>query len=111
MHGSRNPSKEAYDVPQFIWYSQSALANQKRRTGWVNERWPTTNNYALMLSWLGISTGIENCDSLLEKCYQPESQISVMDGGRHIFNYDQLRNTFSAPDQKTPWRKVKRNSL
>ncbi|HHS8857808.1 TPA: phosphoethanolamine transferase [Klebsiella aerogenes] len=111
MHGSRNPSKEAYDVPQFIWYSQSALANQKRRIGWVNERWPTTNNYALMLSWLGISTGIENCDSLLEKCYQPESQISVMDGGRHIFNYDQLRNTFSAPDQKTPWRKVKRNSL
>ncbi len=35
MHGSRNPSKEAYQVPQFIWYSQQALNAQKRAVGWV----------------------------------------------------------------------------
>jgi len=111
MHGSRNPSKEAYDVPQFIWYSQKALDSQKRKLGWVQENWPTTHNYELMLSWLGISTGIENCQSLLETCYQGSTLLSVMDGGRHIFDYDQLRDTFSSPARDTPWRKAKANSL
>lgn len=111
MHGSRNPSKEAYDVPQFIWYSPQALENQKRRLGWVNEPWSTANNYSLMLSWLGIDTGTENCLSLLERCYQPPSQIFVMDGGRHIFNYSQLRKNFSSPETAIPWRKAKSDSL
>ncbi|MGY5369845.1 phosphoethanolamine transferase [Enterobacter oligotrophicus] len=111
MHGSRNPSKEAYDVPQFIWYSPSALASQKRELGWVQDYWSTANNYSLMLSWLGISTGIENCSSLLETCHQEQTLFSVMDGGRHIFDYDQLRDTFISPDRKTPWRVAKKNSL
>lgn len=111
MHGSRNPSKEAYQVPQFIWYSQPALNTQKRMLGWMQEPWPTANNYALMLTWLGISTGVQNCSSVLETCYQQQTQISVMDGGRHIFKYDQLRNTFSSPDRNTPWRAEKKNSL
>lgn len=73
--------------------------------------WSTANNYELMLSWLGISTGIENCSSILEKCYQQPTLFPVMDGGRHIFDYDQLRDTFSSPDRHTPWRKAKAGSL
>lgn len=111
MHGSRNPSKEAYQVPQFIWYSQPALKSQKRALGWVQEKWPTANNYALMLTWLGITTGVENCSSVLETCYTEPSMFPVMDGGRHIFDYDQLRDTFSSPDKKIPWRAAKKNSL
>lgn len=111
MHGSRNPSKEAYEVPQYIWYSQPALASQKRQLGWVPGFWSTANNYGLMLSWLGISTGIENCSSVLETCYQEPTLLPVMDGGRHIFDYDQLRETFSSPDKNTPWRKAKTGSL
>lgn len=111
MHGSRNPSKEAYEVPQFIWYSQQAISSQKRQLGWAPGFWSTANNYELMLSWLGISTGIENCSSILEKCYQQPTLFPVMDGGRHIFDYDQLRDTFSSPDRHTPWRKAKAGSL
>ncbi|UQC69381.1 hypothetical protein C0560_00695 [Lelliottia sp. AC1] len=111
MHGSRNPSKEAYEVPQFIWYSQPALSSQQRQLGWVPGYWSTANNYWLMLSWLGISTGAENCRSVLETCYQESTLLPVMDGGRHIFDYDQLRDTFSSPDKKTPWRKAKAGSL
>ncbi|MDK9364351.1 phosphoethanolamine transferase [Lelliottia wanjuensis] len=111
MHGSRNPSKEAYEVPQFIWYSQPALSAQKRQLGWVPGFWPTANNYWLMLSWLGISTGNENCSSVLETCYQEPTLLPVMDGGRHIFDYDQLRETFSSPGKNTPWRKAKTGSL
>ncbi len=111
MHGSRNPSKEAYEVPQFIWYSQPALFSQKRRLGWVNGFWPTANNYWLMLNWLGISTGVKNCLSVLETCYQEPTSLPVMDGGRHIFDYNQLRNTFSSQDLNTPWRKAKPGSL
>jgi glucan phosphoethanolaminetransferase (alkaline phosphatase superfamily) len=65
MHGSRNPSKEAFDVPQFIWYSPSALAHQTRRTGVVKDPFSTSNNYQLMLSWLGVSTGEANRESPL----------------------------------------------
>lgn len=111
MHGSRNPSKEAYEVPQFIWYSQPALSSQKRRLGWITDNWSTANNYWLMLNWLGISTGIENCHSVLDTCYQKSTAFPVMDGGRHIFEYSQLRDTFSSVDKKTPWRKAQPGSL
>jgi glucan phosphoethanolaminetransferase (alkaline phosphatase superfamily) len=111
MHGSRNPSKEAYEVPQFIWYSQPALSSQKRRLGWITDYWSTANNYWLMLNWLGISTGIENCHSVLGTCYQKSTAFPVMDGGRHIFEYSQLRDTFSSVDKKTPWRKAQPGSL
>lgn len=111
MHGSRNPSKEAYEVPQFIWYSQPALSSQKRRLGWITDYWSTANNYWLMLNWLGISTGIENCHSVLGTCYQKSTAFPVMDGGRHIFEYSQLRDTFSSADKKTPWRKAQPGSL
>lgn len=111
MHGSRNPSKEAYQVPQFIWYSQPALSSQKRRLGWITEYWSTANNYWLMLNWLGISTGIENCHSVLGTCYQKSTAFPVMDGGRHIFEYSQLRDTFDSADKKTPWRKAQPGSL
>jgi len=111
MHGSRNPSKEAYEVPQFIWYSQPALSSQKRRLGWIKDYWSTANNYWLMLNWLGISTGIENCHSVLGTCYQKPTALPVMDGGRHIFEYSQLRDTFSSQDKKTPWRKAQPGSL
>jgi glucan phosphoethanolaminetransferase (alkaline phosphatase superfamily) len=111
MHGSRNPSKEAYDVPQFIWYSPSALANKSRRLGTVEERYSTAHNYELMLSLMGISTGIPHCESPLEACYKPEAAFPVMDGGRHIFNYDDLRDNFSSPEKNTPFRKVGQNSL
>lgn len=111
MHGSRNPSKEAYQVPQFIWYSQPALSSQKRRLGWITDYWSTANNYWLMLNWLGISTGIENCHSVLGTCYQKSTAFPVMDGGRHIFEYSQLRDTFDSADKKTPWRKAQPGSL
>lgn len=111
MHGSRNPSKEAYEVPQFIWYSQPALSSQKRRLGWITDNWSTANNYWLMLNWLGISTGIENCHSVLGTCYQKSTAFPVMDGGRHIFEYSQLRDTFDSADKKTPWRKAQPGSL
>lgn len=111
MHGSRNPSKEAYEVPQFIWYSQPALSSQKRRLGWITDYWSTANNYWLMLNWLGISTGIENCHSVLGTCYQKSTAFPVMDGGRHIFEYSQLRDTFDSADKKTPWRKAQPGSL
>ncbi|WP_395306669.1 sulfatase-like hydrolase/transferase [Enterobacter sichuanensis] len=111
MHGSRNPSKEAYQVPQFIWYSQQALNAQKRAVGWVHELWPTASNYELMLTWLGITTGVDQCSSVLEACYQAPTLIPVIDGGRHIYDYDQLRDTFSSPDRHTPWRKAKASSL
>lgn len=111
MHGSRNPSKEAYQVPQFIWYSQQALNAQKRAVGWVHEQWPTASNYELMLTWLGITTGVDQCSSMLEACYQAPTLIPVIDGGRHIYDYDQLRDTFSSPDRHTPWRKAKASSL
>jgi glucan phosphoethanolaminetransferase (alkaline phosphatase superfamily) len=111
MHGSRNPSKEAYDVPQFIWYSPSALANKPRRLGTVEERYSTAHNYELMLSLMGISTGVSHCESPLEACYKPETSFPVMDGGRHIFDYDDLRDTFSSPEKNTRFRKVGKNSL
>ncbi|EGQ5295439.1 phosphoethanolamine transferase [Enterobacter cloacae] len=111
MHGSRNPSKEAYQVPLFIWYSQQALNAQKRAVGWVHEPWPTASNYELMLTWLGITTGVDHCSSVLEVCYQSPILIPVIDGGRHIYDYDQLRDTFSSPDRHTPWRKAKASSL
>lgn len=111
MHGSRNPSKEAYEVPQFIWYSQPALSSQKRRLGWITDYWSTANNYWLMLNWLGISTGIENCHSVLGTCYQKSTALPVMDGGRHIFEYSQLRDAFDSADKKTPWRKAQPGSL
>ena len=111
MHGSRNPSKEAYQVPQFIWYSQQALNTQKRAVGWIHEPWPTASNYELMLTWLGITTGVDQCSSVLEACYQAPTLIPVIDGGRHIYDYDQLRETFSSPDRHTPWRKAKASSL
>ncbi|MCS2148738.1 phosphoethanolamine transferase [Scandinavium manionii] len=111
MHGSRNPSKEAYDVPQFIWYSPAALASKPRRLGKVEERYSTANNYELILSLMGISTGIPHCKSPLEPCYQPETSFSVMDGGRHIFEYDDLRSNFSSPDVNSHYRKADKDSL
>ena len=48
---------------------------------------------------------------ILEKCYQQSTLFPVMDGGRHIFDYDQLRDTFSSTDRHTPWRKAKAGSL
>lgn len=111
MHGSRNPSKEAYDVPQFIWYSPAALANKPRRLGKVEERYSTANNYELMLSIMGISTGMSHCKSPLDPCYKPEISFPVMDGGRHIFDYDDLRSTFSSPDVNSHYRKAGKDSL
>lgn len=111
MHGSRDPSKEAFDVPQFIWYSPSALANLKRKTGDVKEPFSTSNNYGLMLSWLGISTGAAHPESPLESDYQPASSFPVIDGGRHIFEYGELRDTFSSPNLHAHYRKTTNGSL
>jgi glucan phosphoethanolaminetransferase (alkaline phosphatase superfamily) len=111
MHGSRNPSKEAFDVPQFIWYSPSALAHQTRRTGVVKDPFSTSNNYQLMLSWLGVSTGEANRESPLEPDYQPATSFPVIDGGRHIFEYSELRATFSSTEQPAHYRKTTNGSL
>jgi glucan phosphoethanolaminetransferase (alkaline phosphatase superfamily) len=111
MHGSRNPSKEAFDVPQFIWYSPLALSNQPRKTGEIQEPYSTADNYWLMLSWLGISTGIINRQSPLEADYQPATTFPVIDGGRHIFEYSELRDNFSSPGRQTQYRKTAKGSL
>ena len=77
----------------------------------MHEAWPTASNYELMLTWLGITTGVDQCSSVLAACYQAPTLIPVIDGGRHIYDYDQLRETFSSPDRHTPWRKAKASSL
>lgn len=111
MHGSRFPSKDAYDVPQFIWYSDRALANRPRQTGLLETPWSTASNYFLMLSWLGITTGEANCRSALDACFKPDSAFPVMDGGRHIFEYRELRAHFNDPKTAISVRKPDSNSL
>lgn len=111
MHGSRFPSKEAYDVPQFLWYSDNALKSQPRKTGKIETPWSTANNYFLMLSWMGIKTGEPNCRSLFDACFQPDNTFPVMDGGRHIFEYQQLRAHFNDPKPDITVKNASKNSL
>ena len=59
-----------------------------------------------MLTWLGITTGVDHCSSVLEVCYQSPILIPVIDGGRHVYD-DQLRDTFSSPDRHTLGAKLK----
>ena len=81
---------------------------QPETTYWLGKRTlATTNNYAPDVSWLGISTGIENWILSSRSAINPNRKFRSWTADGIYSNYDQLRNTFSAPDQKTPWRKVK----
>lgn len=112
VHGSETASKEAYDVPQFIWYSASALASQPRKIGEIDEPYSTGNNYELILTWLGISTGDTLCHSPLSSCYHPQTSIPVTDGGRYkIYEYKDLRENFSSPKRDIPYRTMTPNPL
>lgn len=111
MHGARFPSKEAYDVPQFIWYSDKALGSQPRNTGKVEAPWSTANNYFLMLSWMGISTAEKNCRSILDVCFHPDKTFPVMDGGRNIFEYQTLRTHFNDLKPEIAVKEAGKNSL
>ncbi|MBA5614116.1 phosphoethanolamine transferase [Escherichia fergusonii] len=112
MHGADTPSKEAYDVPQFIWYSSEALNSQSRKLGHIRENYSLLNNYAMMLDWLGISTGETRCNSPLSECYRPATSIPVTDGSRaKVFEYKDLRDTFASPKKKIPYREASPNPL
>ncbi|MEJ9963688.1 phosphoethanolamine transferase [Escherichia albertii] len=112
MHGADTPSKEAYDVPQFIWYSSESLNGQPRKLGHIRENYSLLNNYAMILDWLGISTNEPRCNSPLSECYRPATSIPVTDGSRaKVFEYKDLRDTFTSPKKKTPYREASPNPL
>ena len=112
MHAADTPSKEAYDVPQFIWYSQAAIASQPRKLGHIQEVYSLLNNYAMILDWLGVSTHEEHCNSPLSQCYRPHSSIPVTDGTRaKIYEYKDLRDTFTSPKKNVSYREASPNPL
>ncbi|WP_301005541.1 MULTISPECIES: hypothetical protein [unclassified Escherichia] len=70
------------------------------------------NNYAMILDWLGISTHEEHCNSPLSQCYRPHSSIPVTDGTRaKIYEYKDLRDTFTSPKKKVSYREASPNPL
>lgn len=92
VHAAIDPTKEALEVPQFIWYSP-ALAKKARIIGHYTAPYPTKDNYYLLQNWLGISQGNEpQTRPPWLRGYRPHSRIEVVDTQLHRFNYQQLRS-------------------
>lgn len=89
-HGISNPTRQAYDIPMFIWYSNSVGTSHAR--GMVfPDKYSTSNNYWLISDWLGVRHKDEwRCNSPLSDCYRAPSIIQVMDGNKKRLDYDGL---------------------
>lgn len=89
-HGVNSPRKEAYEIPLFIWYSQSASKPVLNETA-LNQPYSTANNYWLMSDWLGIQQrSSKACLSPLRECYQPQKTITMIDGNRNLLELNTL---------------------
>ncbi|XKM13535.1 phosphoethanolamine transferase [Orbaceae bacterium ac157xtp] len=90
IHGAVNPYKEAFDVPQFIWFSPK-LEKQTRTIGQLESPFSLSDNYYLIADWLGIyQNNQENSHSPLSPYYQPRDKTLVVDTFLNIFDYNQL---------------------
>lgn len=96
-HGVNSPRKEAYDIPLFIWYSSLASKpNIPENT--LNKAYSTADNYWLLSHWLGLEhRDPKACYSPLSECYQEKSTIMVIDGNKHLLNYDLLKSEKQEP--------------
>lgn len=89
-HDISNPTRQAFDIPMFIWYSSTVSASNTHGTVFP-DRYSTSNNYWLLSDWLGV-THHDNrrCSSPLSDCYHTPPVIQVMDGNKNRLNYDEL---------------------
>ncbi|WP_189534110.1 phosphoethanolamine transferase [Paludibacterium paludis] len=88
-HGAVSPSKEAYEVPMFIWYSPVVSASE-RRTGRFHPNYSTAFNYYLIRHWMGIADPRDRCLSVLEPCFKGADPDWVLDGNNQPLQFDQL---------------------
>ncbi|AVE41667.1 phosphoethanolamine transferase [Providencia stuartii] len=96
-HGVNSPRKEAYEIPLFIWYSQSASKPVLNETA-LNQPYSTANNYWLMSDWLGIQQrSSKACLSPLRECYQPQKTITMIDDNRNLLELNTLPSEQTSP--------------
>ena len=91
IHGGGLPSRQAFDVPQFIWYSRQVAA-ASRRSGRVAGPYSTADNFELIQDWLGIRTGRTSCRSPLARCYRRDHDVRVVIASREVVSYARLRD-------------------
>lgn len=91
FHGSINPSKEAVEVPQFIWFSPK-LDSQNKRVGSYSPPYSTSGNYSLIANWLGIKSidGKVIQSPILDEFRSKNDRIIIMDTRANIFDYQNL---------------------
>lgn len=90
VHGGGLPSRQAFDVPQFIWYSRQVAATS-RRSGRVTGPYSTADNFELIQDWLGVGTGRTSCRSPLARCYRRDDNVHVVTASRDSMPYARLR--------------------
>ena len=88
FHGGVNPSKEAYKVPMFIWYSP--IVNNTFK-GKVIDDWVSTSyNDLLMKSWMGIDSN----NDFYPIIKQQTPANKVLNSASSILYYPSLRERF-----------------
>lgn len=96
-HGVNSPRKEAYNIPLFIWYS-SLVSKPNIAKNALNNAYSTADNYWLLSDWLGLEhNNSKSCYSPLSECYQEKSPIMVIDGNKHLLNYNLLKSEEQEP--------------
>lgn len=97
-HGVNNPTKEAYEIPLFVWYSPNSAKPSLDNTA-LNAPYSTANNYWLISDWLGIQQhSPKACLSPLNSCYQAQKEITMIDGNRTLLSLKNLPSEQGAND-------------
>ena len=86
FHGGTNPSKEAYQVPMFIWYSP--VIHSTWQGSVVDDRISTSGNNLLLKSWLGLDSN--NDFAPLIKQQQPVDK--VLNSASSVLRFSTLRD-------------------
>lgn len=89
-HDISNPTKQAFDIPMFIWYSPQVDAADARGQVFL-EQYSTSNNYWLISDWLGVTHKDDRrCHSPLSDCYRTPQDVKVLDGNKNRLEYNGL---------------------
>lgn len=95
-HGGVRPSREAFDIPMFIWNSPAAPAPARRE---YDAPYSTEDNYGLILDWLGVATGVDDCKHRPAAPACAGRPVRVIDAKRDVYAYADLA---PHPDGRRP---------